>query len=648
MIDLSSKRFPGASPLGTLTAFAAFLLALFSFSRLLLFGLYSSRLLSVKGVLWCFPVGLRMDLIVVCYVLFLPVLAVLLLPPSWLKRSSGWVATYCAAWATATVYMEVATFPFVAQYDTRPNRLFFEYLNHPKEVLGLLLAEYKLALVLSAVLSIGAFFLVQRWIRGRLQQAPPWSTSRRLMVLPLMIVGLFLGARSSLRHRGANISTAAFSSDHLANQCALNSVYSLAYAVYSLRHEADPGKSYGRIPRQEVFRRVKKYTQAAPEDYLDPALPLLHRQHPRIPRSRPLNLVIFLQESLGAEYVSCLGGLPLTPELCELAEEGTLFTNFYATGTRTVRGMEAVISGFLPTPGRSVVKLGLSQQGFFTLGQLLLQHGYATEFLYGGESHFDNMRSFLLGNGFQAVGDETEFKNPSFQGTWGVSDEDLAREANASFKAKGDKPFLGFMLSTSNHSPFEFPEGKIKLYEKPQATVHNAMKYADFSIGEFFRAARQEAYFKNTLFLVVADHNTRVYGDDLVPIKKFRIPALLLGPGVPKGKRVDTLASQIDLIPTIVGLLGLKLEHPVPGRDLLDPGKSPPPRAVMQFGQTHAFRTGDQVVVHQPKQKALQFTYQEGRLIPTALNEELRRDALAHALLPGILYREGLHHGSNP
>ena len=135
--------------------------------------------------------------------------------------------------------------------------------------------------------------------------------------------------------------------------------------------------------------------------------------------------------------------------------------------------------------------------------------------------------------------DETDFDRDGeshvFKGTWGYSDEDLAIKANNYFKSLGNQPFFSLMFSTSNHEPFEFPDRRIELYEEPKATVHNAMKYADFAVGKFFELAKKEDYFKNTIFIVIADHNTRTYGKSLIPINKFHIPAFIIAPNVKPG-----------------------------------------------------------------------------------------------------------------
>jgi phosphoglycerol transferase MdoB-like AlkP superfamily enzyme len=211
-------------------------------------------------------------------------------------------------------------------------------------------------------------------------------------------------------------------------------------------------------------------------------------------------LVIILEESLGAEYVGSLGGLPLTPNLDRLGHEGMLLTNLYSTGTRTVRGIEATVAGFLPTAGSSVVKLGHAQHNFFTVADLLRRHGYATEFVYGGRSNFDNMASFFLGNGFERVIDEASFTNPALRGTWGVSDEDLLQRTNDVFAAHGTKPFFALVLTTSNHPPYEYPPGRIASTEEPSNTSHNAIRYADFALGKFFELAQPRRYFSDTIF----------------------------------------------------------------------------------------------------------------------------------------------------
>jgi len=582
-----------------------------------------------------FPLGLRIDVSTVGYALAPPTLFLLLAPAGLLRRAVRPLALYFALVLTLFVAMEAVSFDFIAQYDARPNRLFVEYLGS-REVFATLWAQYRVNLVLVALAIVVCLFGGWRLGAALARDAAAWSGPRRAAALLPCAPLLFLGIRGTLQHRPINAAMVAFSGQNLVNQLALNSSFTVARAWYDVRHERSPAELYGRMPEAEVFARVSRYLDSAPEERVPGDVPFLRRQGAS--GARPRNLVIVLEESLGAEFVGCLGGKPLTPCLDALTKEGLLFTRLFCTGTRTVRGIEAVVSGFLPTPGDSVVKLSRSQSDFFTLAALLRRHGYATDFVYGGESHFDNMAAFFLANGFERCLSEGDYEHPAFHGTWGVSDEDLMEKANEVFVAHGEQPFFALVLSTTNHSPYEFPDGRIELHDAEKATRDNTVKYADYAIGELFRRAKQERYYADTLFLVVADHDERTYGPDLIPVDKFHIPGLLVGPGVAPGTTYERVASQIDLAPTALALLGLETVHPMIGRDLLALPADVPGRAVLQFNDNHGFLVDDRLVVHPGGAPPRCFRVVDWRLQPTADEPELVRDALAHALLPGLLY----------
>ena len=612
-------------------------------SRFVLFLIFNQRVVETENYGLIFPIGLRMDLIVLSYLSFLPTAMICLLPDTILFKIRRFFSFYFTFFLFLLLFMELATPDFITQYDTRPNRLFVDYLMYPKEV-GATLFKSCLASIIITVVSliIGLYVAIKN--------APKWFWPKpglyknKLMVLPLVAFLLFFGARSSLTSkRPINASNAVFSVDQLTNSLGLNSLYTVGFAIYSMKNEDNCAKMYGKMDADEAYARVKKYMSVLPGKFTDLDSPLMHLQQTDTLKKQPYNLVIFLQESLGAEYVGSLGGKPLTPEFDKLTKEGMLFTNLYCTGTRSVRGIEAVITGFLPSPSESVVKLSNSQTGFFTLAEALKEKGYDTSFIYGGTANFDNMASFFNGNGFENIIDEPEFdaEKAAFHGTWGYSDEDLVVKANDYFKSQGNKPFFSLMFSTSNHEPFEFPDGRIELFDKKKQTVNNAMKYADFSIGKFFEMAKKEAYFKNTIFIVIADHNTRTYGKNLVPINKFHIPALIIGPNVPKGKPYTKLSSQIDIPPTLLNLVGLNFETPMPGRDLLRLPEKTTGRSIMQFHDNNAFRVGNQVVILQPLKEPLQFELKNDTvMVPVKLNPEMAKDALAHIITASNLYKE--------
>ena len=619
-------------------------LSITTISRILLFFVFKERVVENPNYGQLFLIGLRFDLILMCYIAFLPTVLISLLPDSVLKHFKKFFNIYFIFFLFLFLLMELSTLDFINQYDTRPNRLFLDYLIYPKEVVGTLLKSYLPSLIITTILlGIALFFAFKHGKKIFYPQESNYKT--KLLLFLVVAFLLFFGARGSLTSkRPINASNAIFCSDQMTNSLGLNSLYTVAFAAYSIKNEGDV-KKYGKMDELEAYTRVKKYMDVT--EFIPGEVPFLHLQKPDAPQPK-YNVVIFLQESLGAEYVGCLNGLPLTPELDKLSKEGLLFTNLYCTGTRSVRGIEQVTAGFLPNPSESIVKLGGSQQGFFTLADAFGRQNYDTSFIYGGMANFDNMASFFNGNGFKNIIDETDFdkdgKKYAMKGTWGYSDEDLAVKANEYYKNLGNKPFFSLMFSTSNHEPFEFPDGRIDLYEQPKNTVHNAMKYADFSIGKFFELAKKEAYFKNTIFVVIADHNTRTYGKNLVPVNKFHIPALIIAPNVEKGSTYDNLASQMDIPSTVLALSGITTKTPMPGRNLLKLPKGTKGRTILLFHETYAFRVEDDIVILNPNAKPLQFKVKsDTELIPVALNEELAKDALAHIVASSNLYKKRVY-----
>jgi phosphoglycerol transferase MdoB-like AlkP superfamily enzyme len=275
---------------------------------------------------------------------------------------------------------------------------------------------------------------------------------------------------------------------------------------------------------------------------------------------------------------------------------------------------------------------------------LLKDKGYETSFIYGGESHFDNMRRFFMNNGFMKVIDENDYDDAVFFGSWGASDEDLFRHAHNEFLRLGDTPFFSLVFTTSNHTPFEFPDGRIELYDEEKQTVNNAVKYADYALGQFIETARNSSYWEDTVFLIVADHNSRVYGPDLVPVDRFHIPALALGADI-EPQIFEPVASQMDLPPTMLSLIGVSNVNPMIGHDLTRPEfANQAGRAIMQFGASEAYMQGNHVIVLRPDLPPEAFVYDGEHLIPKATSSpKLLELALAHANWSPLAYEEKLY-----
>ncbi len=590
--------------------------------------------------------GLRFDLVLLGLMLAVPVLlfpflaATRFTVPAW----RGLLRTSLPIALMVVLFMECSTPSFVDQFDGRPNILFLEYLNHPREVGATLWAAYKVPIVF-AMLIVSAFTWTNARQIGRLTHAiVPTGVVPALLVSPLLLILCFAMIRSTTDHRPVNPSTVALSKDPLVNELSLSSLYNLGYAVYETRHEEAGGFRYAPISDAEAIASVRAAMYLQDGAFRSDNIPTLHRQETVVPLAERKNLVIIIEESLGAEFVGSLGGLDLTPNIDRLSTEGIWFANLYATGTRSVRGLEAIVSGFTPTPARSVVKLPKSQRGFFTLASLLARNGYTTSFIYGGEAQFDNMRRFFMGNGFDRVIDEKDYEHPVFTGSWGVSDEDLFNRAHEEFSAAGDQPFFSLIFSSSNHSPFEFPDGRIELHDAEKNTVNNAVKYADYALGEFIAKAKQSSYWDDTVFLIVADHNSRVYGAELLPVERFHIPGVIVGGSISPATFVP-VASQIDLAPTLLSLIGVGCEHPMIGRDLtLAQAQKSPGRAIMQFNATQAYMDGDRVAIMQKDLPMQQFHHVNGRLESRpAVDADLEKLALAHAAWSSMAYDQSLY-----
>ncbi len=604
--------------------------------------------------------GLRSDFMTLGWIIApaliaLPIFTVLRRVPLWLRLSCIWFAL---ALSFVTL-MELVTPSFLIQYDVRPNRTFVDYLEYPREVLVMLWAGFRYA-VIGALLAIATLtWLIFRRFGAYRRAARPWSIGRTLLIWPLAVLIVFMMIRSNTHGRPVHLGNFSFCSDATVNSLVANSAYSMLYAAYQIRREAGLSQQYGEMPIDEVIRRARAQMGVAQSSFVSEEQPTLHVHAASVRRERPLNLVIVMEESLGASFVGSLGGESLTPNIDRLAGESLWFEQMYATGTRTSRGLEALIAGFPPTPALPVVRLSKSQKDFFTLGTALRTAGYRNEFVYGGDANFDNRSGFLLSNGFDAVIDRDDYASPIFPGYLGVSDEDLFAKLDERLVQLGStgQPHFLLALTISHHAPYDYPVGRIDVGSGDPATVENTARYADYAVGEFLKRARNSAYWKDTLFLVVADHESelRIKGDALVPVDGFHIPALIVGADT-QPLRVQSTTSQIDLAPTLLSLLGVDATVAFPGRDLTrtlpEFGNTPAPvapRALMQFNQNFAWMQNNRITVLSPDENSdkvgevRQYLYDPVSTAQSPAPDrdiEAEKDALAHALLPAWLYEQ--------
>ncbi len=617
-----------------------YMIFIFFLTRVALFIIYFDRF-SDSGVnYWLsFLYGLKMDTIVASIFLTIPLIILTLSPTTIAKLANTFLRIYFLIVFITIIFIDIATFEFFAEYDVRPDFKFVEFLAYPKEVFNMLIAGYKLPLIVAFMtIFIFSLLFLKKSKNSFIDIIKiPWK-KRVIWFLPLLIV-LFIGIRSSFGHRPANLSDAMYSTNRIVNEITKNSLYSISYAIYAnKKYESKVLNMYGSMDIQEALYRVANQLGINGNDINSSSIfSRLEKTH--FPTHKDKNLVIFLQESIGYQFVTP----QIMPNLLKLKNEGIWFENLYSNGTRSIRGIAGVTSGFLAVPGKGVVKRNKSQSNFFTFASILKPLGYHTMFLYGGEARFDNMRSWFLGNGFDEIIEQKDYKNPIFVATWGVSDEDLVNKANKRFNElyAQKKPFAALMFSSSNHTPFEIPTNRITLVDKEKKySVKNAIKYADFAIGKFFKDAKKLPYYKDTIFVVVADHNIRVYGDDIVPINMFHIPALILGKNI-KPQIYTSLASQPDILATALDLLGKDFKYPILGNSIFSDNKQN--INFMKFNENYALRVDDKVAILTPNKPAQTFIYKDKKLIPTLHDKELEKDVLAFIITLNYLYEKQLY-----
>jgi len=511
----------------------------------------------------------------------------------------------------------------------------------------MLLHGHLFAMISTLIIATLSCVFAYRYINTAFSKQQNAKTVDQVVILVTTLLVCLISARGTVSHRPLNPALVYFSSDSLVNSLALNSTYSVAFAIKNMGNEKNASSLYGTMPRDEILQTVKQ--AAYKQQFITESIPTLANNTP-FSTGKQKNLVIILEESLGARFVGELGGIGVTPELDKLYQQGWGFDNLYATGTRSVRGIEAVTTGFTPSPSRSVVKLSKSQRNFFSLADVLSRTGYTTQFIYGGESHFDNMKSFFLGNGFSDIVDINDMQSPEFISSWGASDEDLFNQADKELSElnKSSKPFFSLVFTSSNHDPFDIPESKVTLPEGHDPENYKrdlAIKYADYALGKFIAKAKTQDYWQDTVFLVVADHDVRVFGSEPVPLKSFHIPAVILNSDM-DAKRDTRLVSQIDLPVTLLSLLGVEQATPMLGYDLTK--QYPVERAMMQYYDNFAYVENGQAVILMPNQKVSYWRYDPTSKTQVAIDNTgssagLAKKALAHVLFSNLAYTEQLY-----
>jgi phosphoglycerol transferase MdoB-like AlkP superfamily enzyme len=558
-----------AGRVGMLVVLSGSILLIHTLLRLILLIAFAPAGMAAGQLLQVFGIGLLMDVYVVLSAVFLLGGALALIPNRWLKWWGMQIAARVALALAGAIsfFMIAAEYFFFEEFRSRFNTVAVDYLLYPHEVFINLWQDYPMGWIIALALLVGVGWMTLL----RTLQGPEWLTATSTRTRWGVPAGALLLMAALWPAVGNRVTR--FCEDRNLNEMASNGWYTFVQAAVTRELDYEP--FYQTMPLEDAYARSRMLLQQSNATFATD--PHSIRRHIAGDSQRPkLNVVLFLEESLGSDFFGCLGrpGETLTPELDKLADESLLFTNIYASGNRTVRGMEGVICSFPPLPGDSVVARPLNHQ-VETIARALKRDDYKTLFLYAGRGLFDNVREFMTANGYERLIELRDFVKPAFETIWGVSNEDLYQRALEECRQmhREGKPFLVTTLSVSNHKPFTYPKGRIP--ENPDEHRRDfAVKYTDYALGQFFRQARREPFWTNTIFVVVADHGARVYGRQTIPMKSYEIPLLVAGPAAAaQPARVGILGGQLDVAPTILGLIGRPYDSTFFGRDLfrIDP-----------------------------------------------------------------------------
>lgn len=612
--------------------------------------------------------GIRVDFAAICGLFALPCLILCALgllgcadAPG---KIIGFIKLYCAVSLAFLAMNELATPGFILEYGVRPNHIYVQYLMYPKEVFSTLWGGHKVSLILSVLFTLLILYVGYKLASWCFKGYHPSSIRHSLLFLLLTICIVPLGIRSTLGHRPLNPALVSFCNNALANSLPVNSSYSAVYAALHLNDtKLSNSVIYKVVPDAEAIAAglglsvhvAAPYQERCPfNQVVQPFVgtysgqtvqePAATGSNPAAVGGKPslYNVVIILEESLGDNFVASQGGVPVTPYLEKMREIGWWFENMYAAGHRSVRGIEAVTASMPPSPLNSIVKLPLPAHQYATLFNIFKHAGYKTSFIYGGESHFDNMRTYFLQNGMDLVVEQKDYKAPSFVASWGVSDEDLFNKANEVFKehTQNYERFFSVIFSSSFHDPFDIPQNKVSLdglqTDEPARLL--AAKYADYALGKYMEQAQKEDYYANTIFLIIADHESQVRGAGIFPLNDFTIPTVIIGPNV-KPHVDQRQVSQIDMGMTLMSLAGLEGEVPNIGQNLLRSDIKQ--RALMQFNEIFGLLEGSRFIQIAPHNQPYMFELtSEGKLSELeTVDPNMLQRAIALSNVGPVMYR---------
>lgn len=554
-------------------------------------------------------------LILTClYALFL-----LILPNNYAQKKWVRLLTYFTFFflLIITLFSFFAELTFWQEFQSRFNFIAVDYLIYTYEVINNINESYPLPLLISGMLliAIAVTFIFYKLNVFKNSFNSVISFKKRLVISAILIIAPILFCLFIKNNQAEN------GNNRYANELSKAGIYSF-FAAFK-NNELNFYDFYSLIDDKKAYGLVRNELTEKGTNFLKSNFSILRTVQNNNSDYKP-NVIMITVESLSADFMEHYGNTEhITPFLDSLANHSIFFSNMYATGTRTVRGMEAFTLSIPPTPGSSIVRR-MDNEHLFTVGQVFKEKGYTNTFFYGGDGYFDNMNHFFGNNGYNIVDRGRKLLNETYDGSrtiitdkevtfenaWGICDGDIfnivIKDADKKYEQK--KLFNSFIMTTSNHRPYTFPDHKINI---PSGSREGAVRYTDYAIENFIDKIKNKPWFANTIVIVVADHCASSAGKNEIDISKYQIPCMILNLKTTSAMKIDKMTSQIDLFPTLWNLLGWNYKSEFYGKNVLDPSYKP--RVVLGTYQKLAYMSADSLVILSPQRKIDTYIYDKAK-----------------------------------
>ncbi|MDP3851535.1 MAG: sulfatase-like hydrolase/transferase [Luteolibacter sp.] len=522
-------------------------------------------------------------------------------PARFLQSTIGkWIAAgFMTVFAGILIFITTAEWFFWDEFGARFNFIAVDYLVWTQEVWGNISESYPMIPIFCGIAALAGSL---SWWMNR-KGLFSWAASGATTWVERCAWPLAGLAISMLAVVSMDQSSMPVFANQYHGELAKNGCWSFFAAFKQM--EIDYEKWYAVLPKDQALGEAKRLLSTADAPASSPAPDDLHRSIAGRGTEQRWNVIVVCMESMSGDFMSYLGNKSgLTPNLDRIAKESIFFENLYATGTRTVRGMEALTLSLPPTPGQAIIYRPEGTDLTTTFSPFL-DRGYDCAFFYGGDGRFDFMNRYFFTAGCRVM-DAGAWKKEdvTFKTAWGACDEDLFRKtiAEADSDYAAGKPFHFFCMTTSNHRPYDFPSGRI---DRPSHGGRKAaVKYADWALGNLIEEAGKRPWFKDTLFVICSDHCASSAGKLELDVTKYRIPAMIYNPSLVTPQTIGTLSSQIDVMPTMFGLLNWNYDTLGYGHDLLAPAAAGfPGRAFVSNYQKLALLRDDGIAILKPNRK---------------------------------------------